>query len=159
MLKSQNKSVWPWLRTQPAVTLPQFVILDCEGVFSKLHADIGRLTGMMLDWDAFFSQVFDLPHIKTHRRITGIWNGGLREEVHEMAFSDVLFEHHTLTRFQQVELETVIYRAALHIKNYLLDLDAYHLGVFPYTFRTTISDGCLLFSKNEHIYDSNVPYP
>jgi hypothetical protein len=141
---------------------PQHLILDVEEIFWKLRADIMSTTGgMSIDWDAFFDQLFEalvMMNPSPWPPSLSYSDRALRAVVEEMAYGDTLFENsHGLTYYTgaRARLFNVIYRGALLIKERLLELGAYHLGYFPYTYQAMLSDGCLYFSKNESIYDPN----
>lgn len=137
---------------------PDSMILDFEDIFWRLRADVTRIYQKDVDWDLFFSIImdgvcqldrylFDSPFRKDHHSLV--------EQALEIANGDQVFPD----LYDAVKMEAlyrVIYRAGLEMKERLMALVAYHMGVFPYTFRTMISDGCLFFSKNESIYDPRV---
>jgi hypothetical protein len=139
---------------------PEHVILDLEDIFWRLRCDVARIWPMDIDWDLFFQVMFDgisrlehylnpnafnVNHATLKDCALNIARGefGVFEDIYDPDKIDLL--------------EKIIYRAGLEIKDRLTTLVAYHRGVFPYTYRTMISDGCLFFSKNESIYDTRVP--
>lgn len=147
---------------------PQFVLLDVADIFFALRAEVSMTTrGAEVDWDAFFDQLFERL-IFVERRLSNYINTPappespwsdhyeLRQLVEQMAYGDILFEKHQFEDRMRARLYSVILSAALHIKERMMQFGAYHNGVFPYSYRTMISDGCLYFSKNESIYDSPV---
>jgi hypothetical protein len=146
---------------------PPHLILGCEDIFYSMRAEVNMITrGVEVDWDAFFDQIFDcLVHLERKFPPSANDEQRLRERVEEMTYGDLLFESPgfekdlELSTAWRARLYSVILHSALRIKERLLELGAYHQGVFPYTYRTMISDGCLFFSKNESIYDSQVLDP
>lgn len=140
--------------TAPLV-MPSRMILDFEDIYWGLRADISRNTQMTVDWDAFFSQLFEqLMALPCYNFAGEVWGEDeLRALVNQMAYGDLVFENNVLTPDQRSRVYTAILKAALLIKERLLILGAYHRGRFPYLFTTMINDGCLLFSKNDRCYE------
>jgi hypothetical protein len=149
----------------PQPTFPSRVILDCEAEFWNLRAEISKLTSMTVDWDAFFEILFDrLQQLGKHSPISQYDGQELREMAEEMAYGDLLFGNNVLseTHGGRARLYTLILATALRIKEEMLLSGAYYRGRFPYLYTTMLSDGCLLFSKNERCYDdfaSGADYP
>jgi hypothetical protein len=140
-------------------SFPAHVILDCEEIFWKTRAAITRITSdATIDWDAFFQQLFQgvTPLERRWPPQRSMDDLTLQEISSEMANGDLLFENNTLNAMQRDLLQKVIFATGLQLKEKLLYDQGYFLGHFPYSFRTMISDGCLFFSKNESIYDSQV---
>ena len=141
---------------------PENVILDIEDIFWRMRRDIAFVWRYPVDWDLFFSVLFPEALCDVDRYVAGSWNRD-HQNLHECAMDVARGEHGVfegIYESSQIDaLEKIIYRAGLEIKERLLALVAYHRGIFPYTFRTMISDGCLFFSKNESIYDSRIPNP
>lgn len=140
---------------------PSDVILDIEDIYWRLRRDVSVIWPQPVDWDLFFSVLFPKALCKVDRYIAHAWtgrdHGTLKECAQEISVGEYGIFEGIYEPNQSSALEKVIYRAGLEIKERLLDLVAYHRGVFPYTFRTMISDGCLFFSKNESIYDPRIP--
>lgn len=152
-------------------SMPEHVILDFEQIFWKLRRDVTLITPMTVDWDAFFQQffagvaaldrgivdAFDRPFHAMYSN-AHFNDRTLVQVIQEMVYGDALFENNTLSEIHgaQSTLERVFMAAGLKMKEHLLDLLAYRRGHFPYSYRTMISDGCLLFSKNESIYDTPI---
>lgn len=143
--------------------MPDRIVLDFEDIFWKLRAQISRITTMTVDWDAVFQQLFQgvclLEDQNQNYWVTySLRDGSLRDIIQDMVYSDSMFEVNNLrfTPGAQHELERALLSASLKMKEQLLFLNAYRFGKFPYSYRTMITDGCLLFSKNESIYDTPV---
>lgn len=146
-------------------TMPDKIILDFEEIFWKLRCDVSTITRMIVDWDAALQQLFQGICLLEHHPLSYPGEGvvfrnseTLHEVIQEMVYGDALFEVNTLASIPgaQPHLERVLLTASLKMKEQLLFLNAYRFGKFPYSFRTMITDGCLLFSKNESIYDSPI---
>jgi len=140
---------------------PEHLILDFEDIFWRMRRDVSMIYPHEVDWDLLFSRMFSgLQRLEQRRLAYSGWleNQDLIEQVLDIANGDEIFPD--LFDVNKMErLYRVLKRAGLEIKERLLTLMAYHRGVFPYTYRTMISDGCLFFSRNESIYDTRVPDP
>lgn len=140
---------------------PECLILDFEDIFWRMRRDVSMIYPYEVDWDLLFSRMFSgLGQLEQRRLYYGSWleNQDLIEQVLDIANGDEIFPD--LFDVNKMDnLYRVLKRGGLEIKERLLTLMAYHHGVFPYTYRTMISDGCLFFSKNESIYDTRVPDP
>lgn len=148
-----------WLEFQE---FPEQVILDLEDIFWRLRRDVSMLWTQPVDWDLFFSVLFPEALVNVDRWLHASWNRD-HQHLHDCAVNMACGEYGIFEGIYEPTimdaLEKIIYRAGLEIKERLMCMMAYHRGVFPYTFRTMISDGCLFFSKNESIYDSRIPDP
>lgn len=136
---------------------PDNLILDFEDIFWKMRRDVSLVWPHAVDWDEVLTILFQGVSVleNTARVETYPDHQTLFQNATDIAHSDSIFPG-LYDPYKMDELYRVFKRAGLELKERLLILMAYQLGVFPYTFRTMISDGCLFFSKNESIYDTRV---
>lgn len=138
----------------PEPNFPERIILDLEDVFWPLRMEVHQVTqGATVDWDAFFDQLFgklrSLPSFNQTMYRTGMEHDELRQLAEEMAYGDLLIANMPPGFGLQARLYALLMRAFLLVKEQMLITGAYYQGHFPYFYTTMVTDGCLLFSRDD----------